>query len=95
MPFEVTWSPRALDEIEGIRCFIARDSLHYSRLVVREIFAMAESIAEFPMAGRAVPEFPRTRYRERLILSYRLVYRIRKGRIEIAAVSHQARILDL
>lgn len=46
------------------------------------------------MIGRIVPEIGNEKIRERLVYSYRLVYRIESGRILIVAVIHGKRLLD-
>jgi plasmid stabilization system protein ParE len=90
---QVIWSPRSSDDLEAIRDYILRDSVRYSEMVVRDIIALGYSLADFPLSGRFVPEFPRLRLRERQIYSYRLVYRVHRKWLEIVTVFHQARRL--
>lgn len=51
--------------------------------------------APFPRAARRVPELDDDDIRERMVYSYRLIYRIReKGQgIDVLAVIHGARLL--
>ena len=42
--------------------------------------------------GRIVPEFNNKKIRERLVYSYRLVYKINRGYILIVAVIHDKRL---
>ena len=76
MDIEVEWSPEAIEDLESIAAYIARDSEFYARAVVSEILAVARNIGEFPLIGRMVPEIGNEKIRERFVYSYRLVYRI-------------------
>ncbi len=50
------WIPQALDDIEAICKFIARDSNHFAYLFANKIFEIAKTLESFPNAGRIVPE---------------------------------------
>ena len=52
----VTWSPRAIRDIESIRAFIAQDSPAYAEFEARRIVAAVERLHLFPESGRTVPE---------------------------------------
>ena len=56
MAAQITWSIEALDDIESIAEYIAKDSQHYAQSVILKLFQTAESIKEHPLMGRAVPE---------------------------------------
>lgn len=94
MDLEVKWSPEAVEDIESIAEYIARDSEYYARSVVTEILSASRSAREFPLIGRIVPEIGDDHIRERLIYSYRLVYRVEPNRILIIAVIHGKRLLE-
>ncbi len=94
MDLEVKWSPEAIEDLESIAEYIARDSEYYARAVITEILAISRNIREFPLIGRIVPEIGKEHIRERLIYSYRLVYRIEPERILVAAVIHGKRLLE-
>jgi plasmid stabilization system protein ParE len=53
---ELTWSPQAVRDLEGIRAYIALDSPQYADLTVRRIVAAVERLQQFPESGRIVPE---------------------------------------
>jgi toxin ParE1/3/4 len=74
---EVEWSPEALEDLEFVAEYIARDSKFYARAVVSKILDVSRNIKDFPLIGRMVPETGDERIRERFIYSYRLVYRLR------------------
>lgn len=94
MDLEVKWSPEATEDLESIAEYIARDSEFYARAVVTKILSVSRTIGEFPLIGRIVPEIGDERIRERLIYSYRLVYRVEPERILIVAVIHGKRLLE-
>ncbi|WP_022947404.1 type II toxin-antitoxin system RelE/ParE family toxin [Methylohalobius crimeensis] len=94
MDLEVKWSPEAIEDLEAIAEYIARDSEYYARAVVTEILSVSRSTGEFPLIGRIVPEIGDEHIRERFIYSYRLVYRVESVRILIVAVIHGKRLLE-
>lgn len=90
---KLIWSPRAASDLEEICEYISRDSEYYARLFAQKVMLIAETIAEFPMTGRVVPEYKREHIRERIFQRYRIVYRLKPGVVEIAAIVHGARLL--
>uniref|UniRef100_Q3AT27 Plasmid stabilization system n=1 Tax=Chlorobium chlorochromatii (strain CaD3) TaxID=340177 RepID=Q3AT27_CHLCH len=93
MATRLIWSPEALEDIELIASYIERDSLWYAKVVASKIFAVAETIAKNPKAGRVVPEIANPCIRERLVYNYRIIYRIDVELILVVAVIHGARLL--
>ena len=93
MDLQVDWSPEAIEDVEAIADYISRDSEFYARAVVSEILELTRGLAEFPQAGRVVPEIGDENIRERFVYSYRLIYRIERDRILVVAVIHGRRLL--
>jgi plasmid stabilization system protein ParE len=94
MDLKVKWSPEAVEDIESIAEYIARDSQFYARATVSKIVDFSRSVGKFPQAGRIVPEFKDKYIRERLVYSYRLVYRIERMSILIIAIIHDKRLFN-
>lgn len=94
MDFLVTWSPEAVEDLESIGEYIARDSGAYARAVITKILNVSKNLGQFPGGGRVVPEIDDHRVRERFIYSYRLIYRIKKSGVLIVAVIHGKRLLE-
>lgn len=94
MAAELSWSGEAVDDIDAIAQFIARDSLHHAQRVVDALFDLGEVIAAHPRAGRTVPELGDANVRERFLYSYRVIYEIHTDRIEVLAVLHGRRLLE-
>jgi toxin ParE1/3/4 len=88
----VQWTPQALEDLEAIREYVARDSAHYAALLVERLFASVDHLGAFPQAGRIVPEFQRDELREVIVGAYRVVYRTRSGTVEVLTVFHGARL---
>lgn len=57
MAYQVVWSTTALEDVEAIASYIARDSVSYAGAVVRTIINSTRNLENFPFAGRIVPEF--------------------------------------
>lgn len=85
----VVYAVAALDRLEAIRAYIARDQPAAAATVVERLIGAAESLAVFPQRGVAGRK-PGTR---RLIvpdLPYSLDYRVRGGVVEILPVRRTA-----
>lgn len=84
--FAVVWTDRALSDLEAIGDFIAAHNPIAAERWVRVLMAAAERVADMPMVGRRVPEIGRDDIREILKHTYRVIYRVRGGRLEILTV---------
>lgn len=71
MAHELVWSPEALEDVEQIATYIARDSEWYAQAVVTRILAAAETLSELPGRGCIAPEVQRESLREIFVYSYR------------------------
>jgi plasmid stabilization system protein ParE len=69
----VVWTQQALDDVEAIREFIARDSPYYAKLTVERIMSSVDRLEHFPRSGRIVPERGQQTIREVLVGNYRIV----------------------
>ena len=91
----VIWAPQAIQDVEAIRAYVARDSARYADLVVERIIAAVERLENNPRSGRIVPEVGDESVREVIHGNYRVVYRLRHEVVEIATVFHGARLFRL
>ena len=94
MAFEVTWSPEAVEDVEEIAAYIAKDSAFYAQAVVDRIIGATRALDEQPLRGRVVPELADSRYRERFVYSYRVIYRVSDSSVLVVAVVHGKRLLE-
>jgi len=91
---QLVWSPEAVEDIESIASYIARDSEHYARAVASRLVETGEALTDAPYIGRIVPEVGDENIRERFVHRYRLMYRVEDGRILVVAVIHGSRLLE-
>ncbi len=87
----VKWSVPARNDLKQIHDYIANDSKYYAQNVIQEIVAKTETLTELPEIGRIVPEIGDQNIRELIVYSYRLIYEISEGGIEILAIIHGKR----
>ena len=89
----VLWTENAIDHLANIYEYIAVNSPTYARRMIDRITRRSEQIAEHALSGRKVPEFDAEDIREVIEKPYRIIYRIKPGRIDIIAVIHGARLM--
>ena len=87
------WSAPAIDDLKALRNFIAHGSEYYAAEFVHRILNAIEKLERFPQLGRPVPELRDAAAREIIFQNYRILYRLRPGRIDIAAIIHGRRDL--
>lgn len=91
---KIKWTPQALEDIETIANFIARDSTYYAGVFTVKVFEVVESLKLFPESGRIVSELNRKEIREVILGNYRIIYRVKEDIVEILTVYHLARLLE-
>jgi addiction module RelE/StbE family toxin len=94
MAVVVDWSPAAIEDLDSIAEYIARDSHFYAQSVVHKMLSVANSLSEHPFLGRIVPELGVDNIRERFVYSYRLIYQVDEAQILIVAIIHGKRLLS-
>jgi len=90
----VNWSPKALEDVEAIAAYIARDSTAYASAVVEKIIDVTRNLQHFPLSGRIVPELNNPVIREKFANNYRIIYRFENDSVTIATVIHGKRQLE-
>jgi len=90
---QVTWTEQALDDLEAICNFIARDAPRYAELFAERLFQATDRLANFPASGRIVPEVGRNNIREVILQGYRVIYHIQGDEVEVLTIHHGARLL--
>lgn len=85
---KVVWTDKAQARLREIQEYIARDSPQRALAVVERLIARSATLADPPLLGRPVPEYPRSDLRELLERPFRLIYRVRDDRIDILSVKH-------
>ena len=92
---QVEWTPQALDDLDAICLFIARDAPQVAAVFADRAFRATDRLANYPRSGRIVPELAVDNMREIILGNYRLIYRIRQDQVQVVTVHHGARRLDL
>lgn len=93
MARRVRWSAPALEDLDQAAQYVARDSRYYAAVLVRAAMDAARSLDLFAERGRLVPEAGEPHVRELFVQSYRLIYELGEGTIDILAFVHAARDL--
>ena len=91
---EVNWTDQAIEDIQSIAKYIAKDSQRYASFQVQVFFNRSEILSNHPKSGRIVPEVGKANIRELLAGNYRIIYKlVSKSRIDIITVHHSKRLL--
>jgi toxin ParE1/3/4 len=91
---KINWTEPALEDLEAIQAYIARDSGFYARQFIERIFDATAKLESFPEIGRRVPEAEdRSDIRELIFQGYRIIYLIQPKHITIITIIHGSRDL--
>ena len=88
---KVIWSPTALEDVDSIAEYIARDSTDHAALFVIRLIGATDRLQNFPNSGRIIPEIGNPGCREIIYGSYRIMYRIVEDAVWITGVVHGSR----
>ena len=93
---EIIWTITAIDDLNNIGDYIAKDSLLFAKLTVEKLFKRSEILARYPNLGRVVPEKNNESIRELIEGNYRIIYQIISDKkINILTIIHSSRILEI
>ncbi|MDQ1637315.1 MAG: toxin ParE1/3/4 [Pyrinomonadaceae bacterium] len=90
---KIVWTDPAVEDLRELHAYIARDSEMYASGFVERIISAAERVAQYPNAGRVVPENNDASVREILYQHYRIIYSVKTEHIEMLTIIHGARDL--
>ena len=88
----IVWTPQAIADVEGIRAYIARDSVRYAAFIAEQIVEAVDRLAAFPLSGRVAPELRQKTVREVIYGNYRIVYRVTEPAVQVLTVFHASRL---
>ncbi len=91
----IQWSDLAIERVDCIALYIAKDSLFYANKWVNDIYDYTDRLEIFPKSARMVSEINDTNLRELIFGNYRIVYRIKSNEILILTVRNFKEILPL
>jgi len=90
---KVYWSDEATRRLRELAAYIAKDSPQAAKQVAATLLKRSRELAEPPLLGRRVPEYPDSALREVLERPYRLIYQVTELGIEIVTVMHYRQLL--
>jgi addiction module RelE/StbE family toxin len=88
---EVIWAPSALDDVDAIAGYIARDVPDRAALFVKRLFEATDRLRDFPRSGHIILEMNDPSRREIIVGAYRIMYKLQNGDVWITGVVHGAR----
>lgn len=93
MAYRVIWSPSAIRDLKDLVSYIAESHPEAAKRFAQSFFKCVEHLADFPNAGRVLPELDDPSIREVIRKPCRIVYRVKSKEhsVEIARVWHAAR----
>jgi toxin ParE1/3/4 len=83
---KVVWTKESINRLNEIESYIAHDNPNAAIKFIDYIISLAESLSKNPERGRIVPEFSIKAIRELIYKNYRIVYLMKKDKIEILTV---------
>ena len=89
------WSSPALEDLDEIASWIARQNAAAAAALVRRALAGVERLRDNPESGRWVPEIPSKIYREVIVPPCRIIYRREGSKVLIVHVFRSERLLRL
>jgi toxin ParE1/3/4 len=90
-PRTVVWTALARDGLDEALGHIAEDSPAAAERVLDVVLRTAESLSLLSLRGRIVPELGEESVREVFVYSYRILYEVLPGEVQILAFLHGAR----
>jgi toxin ParE1/3/4 len=91
---QLRWSRQALQDVDAIAMFIARDAPRTAKRFVQLIISAVEPLARQPKMGSIVPELRDAKIREIRFRRYRIVYHQPNDDL-VEILTHGARLLEL
>lgn len=92
---KVIWTDSAINDLDSIGDYIAKDSEKYAQITVNRLFDSVDILEIYPHSGKIVPEFKDESIRELIKGSYKIVYQIvDDNRIDILTVHNCARLIE-
>jgi toxin ParE1/3/4 len=84
----IRWTPTALNDLEAVYDYIARDNADAASAMIPRIVSGIDALVRNPELGRIGRE---AGSRELIVVPYRVIYRVRDSTVEILNIVHSAR----
>lgn len=89
---QVVWTDPALERVDEIAVYIARDDPDAAARWTEELFDAVARLVDFPESGRTVPELGARRVRELIFGTYRVFCRVSSA-VEVLSVRHGSQMI--
>ena len=89
----IVWTPKALDDLESLLSYIAKESPVTARRFAQKIIQRIDLLAKQPFLGSYIAEDDTRTYRQIIQGNYRVLYRTDGEMIFVVAIHHAARLL--
>jgi plasmid stabilization system protein ParE len=86
------FTPPARAQLLAAAAYIRADRPSAGRAFREQVSGALARLVEFPESGRVIPEIPQLGFREVLVGSYRIFYKVRDGVLWVVGVWHDAQI---
>ncbi|MDO8550628.1 MAG: type II toxin-antitoxin system RelE/ParE family toxin [Ignavibacteria bacterium] len=90
---KILWSPLAVERLENIFEYIAKENNSAAHKMAERIFKKVETLSKYPDRGRKVPESNREEIREVFIGEYRIIYRVETKGVLILSIRNFKQLL--
>jgi toxin ParE1/3/4 len=90
---EVVWTTPALADLDAIADYIALDNPVAAAELVQRVLDHVGQLADHPLSGPELPEFPGGRYRQLIEPPCRVIYRCEKRTVYVLHVVRAERLL--
>lgn len=84
----IAWTMRAADQLEAKIASMEADHPLAAAAWVKRLTRALDQLAQFPLCGHRIPEFPDEPARELIVMPYRVVYRAEEERVSILTIKH-------
>ncbi len=92
---KVIWTDSAIEDLNDIGEYIAKDSEKYAQITINKLFDSTDILETHPKLGEIIPEFENASIRELIRGNYKIVYQIiNDSRVDILTVHNCARLLE-
>ena len=95
MAYRVIWASKAVEDVDSIATYIARDSPSYAAAVVRQILDATSQLEDNPLTGELIAEGDNDTFRDQPAYTYRVIYQVDGDTVTVVAVVHTKRLLGL
>jgi len=91
---KINWTEPAINDLDNIYEYIARDSKYYAKSFTGKIFNYVEHLQDNPKIGRVVPEANERQIRKIIFQKYRIIYRLHIDSIQKITIVHSSRDIE-